>query len=551
MPTSSVLDPRPDEALISATRAGDTDAFAELYRRHHDSAGRTAGAMSRTRSDAEDAVADAFMRVLRALRAGSGPDQAFRPYLLTTVRHVCYDRTARRGRESPTASIDDAAGAGEPQHAPGADDANDPDRALVLEAFRRLPERWQTVLWHLDVEGETPIDVASILGLAPNAVSALAYRAREGLRQEFINVHLRSTTDEACYECRSALGGYVRSKLCAREQARIERHLDECTECHDLLPEIRDLNQLLRSAMVPAILGISPAALARRSTWLRRRRRPSRLQASAIAVVGVVLAVVAVASALDRDDATSRTAPSSRDTAPGAAAVEVAPADETSSSPSTISVVDPVEPAPSVSIAGTAGTAAAAAPGVATSASRSVDLGVAPRPSDSPTSEAAVPESSTPELAPVAPESPTTVASAPAPDVTLDDTTVPSTVRNTTTPDTTAPDTTTPVTSTAPTTATSTTLVFDEPVTVRVGRSDVHDGVVVVRARRDTRAVDVYVAASIELVSDGAWDCEERFPARWHCTTNGVEEGVLEVSLGPVRDDMVAFAIGPRTSASN
>lgn len=522
--------------------------------------------MSRTRTDAEDAVADAFMRVLRALRAGSGPDQAFRPYLLTTVRHVCYDRTSRRGRESPTASIDDAAGAGEPRHAPGADDANDPDRALVLEAFRRLPERWQTVLWHLDVEGETPIDVASILGLAPNAVSALAYRAREGLRQEFINVHLRSTTDEACYECRSALGGYVRSKLSAREQARTERHLDECTECHDLLPEIRDLNQLLRSALVPAILGVSPSALARRSMWLRRRRRPSRLQASAIAVVGVVLAVVVLASALDRDDAASRTAPSSRDTAPVAAAVEETAADETSLSPSTLSIIDAVEPTPSVSIAGTAGTAAAAALGVATSASRFDDLGVAPRPTDSPTSEAAVPESSTPELAPAAPESPTTVASAPAPDVTLDDTTVPSTVPNTTTPDTTVPDTTVPetttpdtaapdtaapVTSSAPTTATSTTLVFDEPVTVRVERSDVHDGVVVVRVRRDTRAVDVYVAGSIELVSDGAWDCEGRSPARWHCTTSGVEEVVLEVSLGPVRDDMAAVAIGSRSSASD
>ena len=42
------------------------------------------------------------------------------------------------------------------------------------------------VLWHTEVEGQRPAEVAPLLGMSPNSVSALAYRAREGLRQAFV-----------------------------------------------------------------------------------------------------------------------------------------------------------------------------------------------------------------------------------------------------------------------------------------------------------------------------------------------------------------------------
>jgi DNA-directed RNA polymerase specialized sigma24 family protein len=43
-----------------------------------------------------------------------------------------------------------------------------------------LPERWQAVLWHTEIEGSRPAEVASLLGLTANGVAALGYRAREG-----------------------------------------------------------------------------------------------------------------------------------------------------------------------------------------------------------------------------------------------------------------------------------------------------------------------------------------------------------------------------------
>ena len=64
------------------------------------------------------------------------------------------------------------------------------DSTLAARAFHRLPERWQTVLWHTEVEQESPAEVAPLLGLTPNGVAALAYRAREGLRQAYLQEHL-------------------------------------------------------------------------------------------------------------------------------------------------------------------------------------------------------------------------------------------------------------------------------------------------------------------------------------------------------------------------
>ncbi len=43
------------------------------------------------------------------------------------------------------------------------------ERSPALRAFARLPERWQTVLWHTVVEGESPQRLAPLLGLTPKA----------------------------------------------------------------------------------------------------------------------------------------------------------------------------------------------------------------------------------------------------------------------------------------------------------------------------------------------------------------------------------------------
>ena len=69
-------------------------------------------------------------------------------------------------------------------------------------AYKRLPPRWQTVLWYTEIEGLELAEAAVMMGMSTNSVAALAYRAREGLRMELSQVDVgpravRSTQRDA------------------------------------------------------------------------------------------------------------------------------------------------------------------------------------------------------------------------------------------------------------------------------------------------------------------------------------------------------------------
>src|SRR4029077_20473180 len=145
-------------------------------------------------ADADDLVSDAFTKVLTVLQRGGGPDLAFRAYLLTAVRRLHVDRIRSGSRLRP---VDDLTpfDPGVPFHDTAVEGF---DNATAAKAFASLPERWQMVLWHTEVEQQKPADIAVLLGMSANSVSALDYRAREGLRQAFLSMHAADPDDIDC-----------------------------------------------------------------------------------------------------------------------------------------------------------------------------------------------------------------------------------------------------------------------------------------------------------------------------------------------------------------
>jgi RNA polymerase sigma factor (sigma-70 family) len=255
-----------DAELIDAVRSGQLDAFGSLYERHVSAAYNLARQLARSRAESDDLVSEAFARVLDTLRAGRGPDAAFRAYLLTALRHVAYDKTRRDRKVELTDDVTTMSGVStEKISEPFRDTAvAGLERSLAAKAFARLPERWQAVLWHTAIEGQSPAEVAPLLGLTANGVSALAYRAREGLREAYLQVHLAETrtgaTAKRCRTTTEKLGAWTRGSLSKRETAQVEAHLDECDRCRALAAELADVNGGLRD-VATQVLG-------------HRRRRP-------------------------------------------------------------------------------------------------------------------------------------------------------------------------------------------------------------------------------------------------------------------------------------
>ena len=253
--TLPTLEGPADAELISAVRGGDVDAYGELFQRHVGAARRLARQLV-VGPDVDDLVSEAFAKVMVVLQRGGGPDLAFRAYLLTSVRRLHVDRIRASARLHHTDDL-------EPfdRGVPFRDTAVEGfESAAAARAFASLPERWQLVLWHTEVEGQKPAEIAPLLGLSPNSVSALAYRAREGLRQAFLSMHAQETSDAACTWTQDRLGSYVRNGLSRRDSARIEGHLTECRRCTAVYLELTELNAGLAGLLAPLLLGGAAAA---------------------------------------------------------------------------------------------------------------------------------------------------------------------------------------------------------------------------------------------------------------------------------------------------
>ncbi|MEU9003888.1 sigma-70 family RNA polymerase sigma factor, partial [Streptomyces sp. NPDC048551] len=275
-PLPGATEPPPADAdLIARMRGGDDGAYEELFRRHSDAVRRYARTCCRDAHTADDLTAEVFARTLQAVRGGSGPDQSVRAYLLTTVRRVAaaWAKTARREHlvedfalfaEQAAAGADGGAGAlgglsGDDTLELGADvrAMHEAERSLAMQAFRSLPERWQAVLWHTTVEEASPSAIAPLFGLSANATAVLASRAREGLKQAYLQAHVSSALSEGgdCARYADRLGAYARGGLRMRAERGLRKHLEECANCRLAAGELKDVNAGIPALLPVAVIG--------------------------------------------------------------------------------------------------------------------------------------------------------------------------------------------------------------------------------------------------------------------------------------------------------
>ncbi|WP_344447014.1 RNA polymerase sigma factor, partial [Kitasatospora nipponensis] len=254
--------PPSDAELTALVRAGDDTAYEEIYRRHAESVRRYARTCCRDSFTAEDLAGEVFARTLQALRAGKGPEFAVRAYLLTAVRNVAAAWARSERREQ---LVDDfglfaqssAASAVECDLAdPGADAwaMAAADQRMVMRAFVELPEDDRVLLWHTEVEQESPKTVSVLLGKTANATAVQAHRARSRLAAGFLQAHVSAEQREGCEEYANRLGLYARGALRKRASAEVGEHLRTCDRCTAAYLELVDINHGLRVLLPGGVL---------------------------------------------------------------------------------------------------------------------------------------------------------------------------------------------------------------------------------------------------------------------------------------------------------
>ena len=182
-----------DRSLVAGLRRGDPMAADRLVATYGDRAGRLAMRITGNPEDAEEAVQDAFLSVIRKIDTFRG-DSAFGSWLYRIVANAAYQRLRTRRNRRGDISLDDLLSVfdGHGRHvAPVADwsaSLDDPARQTELRivlgaAIDELPTDYRTVVLLRDVEGLSHREIGEALGLTVVNVKTRVHRARLFLRK--------------------------------------------------------------------------------------------------------------------------------------------------------------------------------------------------------------------------------------------------------------------------------------------------------------------------------------------------------------------------------
>ena len=245
-----------DSELLALTRSGESEAFSILYERHVAAARQLAYQLAATPRLADDVVAEAFSRMLDGVTRGGGPSGAVRPYVLTAVRRVCYERLHGARAQPPQ----DGATLPDPDRLLVDPAVAGLETALMARAYQSLPERSRAVLWHTEIERDPPADVAPLLGVTRNGVIAVRRRVLDDLRHAYLQMHTSLITQPGCRPVAERLGAFDRRSLTDRDAALVSEHLARCEGCQVVHRELADITATLREVVAPLVLGPAAAA---------------------------------------------------------------------------------------------------------------------------------------------------------------------------------------------------------------------------------------------------------------------------------------------------
>ncbi|MDQ3631678.1 MAG: sigma-70 family RNA polymerase sigma factor, partial [Actinomycetota bacterium] len=222
---------RTDDQLVALFRLGNDDAFRVIHDRYRARLfAYTRQMLAGSRSDAEDALQDVFLRAYGALRADDRP-VTLRAWLYRVAHNRCIDHL-RRPANQPTSELFENVSS---LHDPMADIQRRDDLRRLVADVRRLPEQQRSALLMRELEGLTYLELADALGATVPAVKSLLVRARIGLTEA------REARDTACVEIRSDL--FAAHDKGVRGSGRARRHVRECSGCAEYRTRLRGIRE--------------------------------------------------------------------------------------------------------------------------------------------------------------------------------------------------------------------------------------------------------------------------------------------------------------------
>jgi len=166
-----------DLGIVQRCLAGQSDAFAELVRRHQRAVYGVALRMLRNRDQADDAAQEAFVRAYSRLDTFRG-ESDMRAWLVQITTRLCIDLLRGR-RRRPEVFMDDQSS--EPADA-GWESAVT-ERHSIAEAIAALPPHYKAAIILRHLQHMSYADMSVALGVPVATVKTHLLRARRMLRE--------------------------------------------------------------------------------------------------------------------------------------------------------------------------------------------------------------------------------------------------------------------------------------------------------------------------------------------------------------------------------
>ena len=229
------------------------DEYAALYREHNARLVAYARSLTGNSAVAEDLAAEAHFRVWRRIRAGHVVENPS-AYLTTTVRNLA----AGLGRAQREVVRDAAELPEDPERAETL--AADPEQRashvdLISRLLKELPERWAKALWYAEVEDLPMEAVGERIGASAGTTAVVLTRARERLRQAFLQSQPGQPANEECEQYWKQMPTLVRATASARRTKQVLDHCEGCEDCRTRMLALTEANTRLPLLLGPALFG--------------------------------------------------------------------------------------------------------------------------------------------------------------------------------------------------------------------------------------------------------------------------------------------------------
>jgi RNA polymerase sigma factor (sigma-70 family) len=285
---------RSDDQLVALFRAGNEEAFRVIHDRYRQRLfAYTRQMLAGSRSDAEDALQDVFLRAYSALRADARP-LMLRAWLYRVAHNRCIDHLRRP--VPPAAEVFDMSRG--PLADPIAQAERREDLRRLVADVRELPEQQRSALLMREMEGLSYAELADALDITVPAVKSVLVRARVSL------VEAIEARDTDCVEIRSDIASAIDRGV--RCNGRVRRHVRECDGCQDYNTRLRGVQRSFQAlspghgpaGFIAKVLGIGGAGSGAAAGGTAAGGGAAAVGTGAVAVTATKVAVVACCAAL-------------------------------------------------------------------------------------------------------------------------------------------------------------------------------------------------------------------------------------------------------------